>query len=159
MPTLKRKKECLLIYALFIAICKPYFLQTIVQQIIKLIFICIILLFIFTRTKKNEYFNISLIFGGSVIVSSFFANRMNYISNMSFFNAIYFAVCFYCIYSLIGYFAKRNRSKECLIYLLDIVFLYCVASIITYFVPLYVDGSGLVVYAFGNKSGYRWLLQ
>lgn len=83
---------------------------------------------------------------------------MHYIPTVSFFNSVYYAMCLYCIHGIISYYTKRNRSKECLQYFLDIISLYCLATIITSRFPLYTDTSGLKIYLFGNKFTSNYVI-
>ena len=158
MSIVKRKKECLCVYAIFVAIFKPMFIPTLFQQIIKLFLIIIVFTFLISKTKIKELVNISLLFGIAVVVSSFFAKKMNYISTTSFFDSIYYALCIYCLHGVIAYFTKRNRSRECLVYFLDIITIYCILTFITLLFPLYIDTTGLTTYAFGNKFTSTYLL-
>ena len=58
---LTRKKSCLIIYALFFAIFKPYFLPTNMQQGIKILIIMWCLFLIAIKMKPIRWINISLL--------------------------------------------------------------------------------------------------
>lgn len=77
---LTRKKSCLIIYALFFAIFKPYFLPTNMQQGIKILIIMWCLFLIAIKMKPIRWINISLLYSGIIAISSYIAYKNNYVS-------------------------------------------------------------------------------
>lgn len=160
MRSFKRKKECFLVYLLFTAIFKPYFLPTVVQQAYKFVAVMFIFIFLCSKFKLGILKNESVFFGTAVIISSYFGHKNGYIDILFFWDSIYFAICFDCIFMLMKYLAVKGKSTDLLIALLDISGLYAFLSIMTMFTPLYTDSSGLKTYLFGNKffSSYYILM-
>lgn len=148
---MRRKKDIFLIYAIYIAIFRPYFLPDAIRQIIKLILVIIVFAYLVLHTKRKKWLNISMLYGGCIIVSSYIAYKANIISRSTLFNGLYYSICLYTVYLLISYFAIRRRSKELIKGLLDMSSIYVALTMISLIHPLYIDDSGLVTYLFGNK--------
>lgn len=146
-----RNRSCLIIYLLFIAIFKPYFLPTRLQQVIKLVTIFLCLLLIVTKMKPRKWINISLLYSGIVTFSSYLAYKNNYLSNSTFLDSIFYSVCIYVVYSILELLCTKGYSKDVMKCVLDISGTYAILTFFSLFLPLYVDDSGLEVYLFGNK--------
>lgn len=155
---MKRKRDILIVYALFFAIIRPYFLQETIRQVLKLVIIFSVFIYVILKTSPKDWINIAILIGGSIIISSFIAYRSNYIARSTLFDGIYYAICIYVVYITIQYFAKRNRSSDLLRGVLDISSIYAFLTYLSLIHPLYIDDSGLVTYLFGNKFQSSYIL-
>ena len=146
----KVKTHEVIIYALFIAIFKPYFIPTVLQQAGKCGIILIVLLFLFSKGKRGDIFNESIPFSVVIILSgviNFYKGKLNV---SALFNGLLYAICFYCIYTVIKITAKNN-SKLVIVSLYKITTLYCVLSLFDLLLPHTVDSMNLKIYLWGNK--------
>lgn len=94
---LTRKKSCLIIYALFFAIFKPYFLPTNMQQGIKILIIMWCLFLIAIKMKPIRWINISLLYSGIIAISSYIAYKNNYVSQSTLLDGIFYSICIYVV--------------------------------------------------------------
>lgn len=152
----KVKLSKLMLYALFLAVFKPYFIPTIVQQTIKCGLVLCVLLYIVSKGKKEELFNISILFCASVVISGLINYSQGLLKTSSVFDAVLYAICIYCIYTLIAIVSRQN-SAIVVSSLWEISALYCVLSLIDLFLPHSVDSSGLIIYLWGNKFTSSYL--
>ena len=155
----KVKTHEVIIYALFIAIFKPYFIPTVLQQAGKCGIILIVLLFLFSKGKRGDIFNESIPFSVVIILSgviNFYKGKLNV---SALFNGLLYAICFYCIYTVIKITAKNN-SKLVIVSLYKITTLYCVLSLFDLLLPHTVDSMNLKIYLWGNKftSSYLFVM-
>jgi hypothetical protein len=148
---LTRKKSCLIIYALFFAIFKPYFLPTNMQQGIKILIIMWCLFLIAIKMKPIRWINISLLYSGIIAISSYIAYKNNYVSQSTLLDGIFYSICIYVVYTIFEYLCKKENIEDIMACILDVSGLYAVLTILSLFKPLYIDDSGLSVYLFGNK--------
>lgn len=148
---LTRKKSCLIIYALFFAIFKPYFLPTNMQQGIKILIIMWCLFLIAIKMKPIRWINISLLYSGIIAISSYIAYKNNYVSQSTLLDGIFYSICIYVVYTIFEYLCKKENIEYIMACILDVSGLYAVLTILSLFKPLYIDDSGLSVYLFGNK--------
>lgn len=146
-----RKKSCLIIYALFFAIFKPYFLPTNMQQGIKILIIMWCLFLIAIKMKPIRWINISLLYSGIIAISSYIAYKNNYVSQSTLLDGIFYSICIYVVYTIFEYLCKKENIEYIMACILDVSGLYAVLTILSLFKPLYIDDSGLSVYLFGNK--------
>lgn len=109
---LTRKKSCLIIYALFFAIFKPYFLPTNMQQGIKILIIMWCLFLIAIKMKPIRWINISLLYSGIIAISSYIAYKNNYVSQSTLLDGIFYSIIIINIVAIapVEHFAPRVLS-------------------------------------------------
>lgn len=152
----KVKMHDLVIYALFIAIFKPYFLPTVLQQGMKCVLILIVFIYIIANGKRKEIINDSIFFCACVILSGIvnYSRGMLQISNL--FESILYAICIYCIFTLIE-IVSRKDSSSVVLSLFRINSLYCILAMFDLFLPHTEESSGLTIYMWGGKFTMSYL--
>lgn len=150
----------ILIYALFFAIFKAYFIPNTIRQILKLLIIFAVLFFLISRLPKNRLFNISLLFSTCIITSGI----VNYIDGgytlKALLDSFLYSLCLYDIYTMAYYCYCKKAMPRLLKCLYNITFLYCVLTLFSVLITGVENNSNTSAYLFGNKfsSSYFFIL-
>lgn len=142
----------LAVYTFFLAIFKPYFLPTVLQQVIKCVLILLVYIFLVSKAKTKFLINASIPFCLCAVVSSVYNYYQGNISLMDGpVNGVLYALCLYGGYTLICYCATTGQSAVLCSCLFKITLLFCIVNVITLIHPLKLDEFGMKIYAFGSK--------
>lgn len=148
----------LLVYAMFIAVFKPYLLPDLVQVIMRIVLLIIVVVYLITHMSIKRLFNVSMVFCAAIFVSC----AVNYINGIlsfqNFLNGTQYAICLYCMYTVIQYCTLRGHQEIMLDALYKITFVYCLISAIS----ILLGGNGQIntTYFFGTKffTSYFFIL-
>lgn len=145
---------------LYIAVFKFSVGPQIIQQVVKALFIAIILGFLFLRMSRRKLANCVTLLAVSFILSGLIGVIHGNLSLKSTLDGILYAVCIFCMYGVIREFAETDQIWR----FIDISFVmtgvYCAISVISIF-HLGVSTSGTEMeYFFGNKfsTSYYFIL-
>ena len=140
-------KENLTIYALILAVFKPYFLPDGVISIFRVVFLGYVLLFLFLHRKLKYLINLSNPFAVMIIVScvlNYFEKKLS-IYNLNF--GVLYALCAICMGAMIKYCLQKNTFLNLLHCLRKIFFIYFLISIMS----MLIQERNTMEYAFGSK--------
>ena len=102
----------ILIFMLFVSIFRPYFLPSTVYQMIKVIVVGIAFIFLIAKAK-GILINWSILVCISIIVSSFISfYTTSSVTVRQVLDAVVYAGCFYCCYTLIHYYGLKGKRYE-----------------------------------------------
>ncbi len=156
---IRLKISDILLFLLMFSLFKIYYIPSGVRQIIKIVAIIIIFGYIIEHLPRKKILNISILYPMCMVVS----NIINYFNNcntgISLCQAILNAMLFYDLYSLLYYYAIREKTCECLKSIYRITLCGCIVNEIS----IFIIGSGLEgerIYFLGNKfdSGYMLIV-
>lgn len=154
---LKIKKIDIIICFLYIAIFKTYAVPQMVQQVSKIIMLAVVLLFIVSHIPYKKLFNLSMFMVISIILSGVLSYKRGYITLDRLMDGILYAICIYCIYTLIQYCYQIQYIDGIINILYRMTLIYCFISFISIlFVGTSIYGTELT-YFFGNKFEIAYL--
>lgn len=140
----------MIIWMLFLALFKIFIIPAIIHQLIKILFIVIILFFLISRVHWKELFNLSLLWGGIIIFTSILGFRNGHIGIDNAMYSVLHACCIYVTYTLFMYCSREGLIHYVRRDLMNILIFYCFLSLLT----IIVNGTGVgttVIYFAGNK--------
>lgn len=154
------KLQDVIVYLLFIAVFKPYFIPEPVRQIIKIVFLIIVFFYLASRLTNKKLLNCSLLFCFFILISA----CINYIradySIKAVLDSFLFALTFYDIYTFFEYCSFKKTLKNALKTLYSINVIYCALTVISVLMNGTMNNSNEIAYMFGNKftSTYLFIL-
>lgn len=153
---MKIKRIDVIICLLFYAIFKIYAIPTVVQQATKIAAIAIVGLFLLSRCDRKKLLNISLPFSAAIIISGAYAYMSGINNFKSVMNGILYAVCLYCICTLLLYCRDIDYLDGFLNCFYGMSILYSLISLV--FIVMRGGGEGSsVTYFVGNKFATSFL--
>lgn len=148
---LKIKKIDIIICFLYLAIFKIYALPQLVQQISKIVLLLIVLLFIVSKVPLKKMFNVALLIMSSIVFSALTSWTKGNILFDKVLDGMLYAICIYCIYTLLQYCHQINYMKEFVNIVYNITIVYCIISFFS-IVSLGTSEHGTeMTYFFGSK--------
>ena len=147
---MKIKKLEMVLYFLWIALFKIYLIPKVVQQMGKIVFICVIIFYFLNRMSKKNIFNLTLPWCGMIVITGVHGVMRNYISLSNGVNSILHAICIYCIYIAVRYCSEKNCMESLFKTLYNILMLYNIFSLISIFC-LGTSSNSAIIYFAGDK--------
>lgn len=148
---MKLKSLDIILILLYIAIFKIYAIPQLAQQISKIIIVLIVFLYLLQNVKIKDLINYSLLFSMMIILSGVSSYRAGFVSFDRVLDGIMYAICMYCLYTVIQYCAQKDYMDKCIRILFNMTLIYCVVS----FVSIIMVGTSNIgtekTYFFGNK--------
>lgn len=157
----KVKVISLVIYSLFIALFRIYYLPQSVFQIIKILLLIFVGFYLIPKVRFRIINSVSL-FCLSIVISSVVAYFDGLLSIRNVLNSILYCVCLFLIY-LTCFYCKEKKQLDILLKdLFNITTFYCLLSFISMAVEGHSSESNifLITYIFGSKftTSYLFLL-
>ena len=157
---IRTKQVNFAIYALFIAIFKVYIIPQTVQQALKILLLIYVLLFLFSNVKIKDTLNITVPFGGVIILTSFLSYLAGHVGIESIFNGLLHAICLYSIYMLMKYCNNHNYFERMINCLFQMTSIYCLLSLSSMIILGHSREGTEITYFFGYKfmTSYYFIL-
>lgn len=144
---------CMLFFVLF----KVYFIPNEIRQGFKIVFLIALFVFLLRRLKKNEIFNVSLLYCGCMIVSATFNYLLGGYTFKAFLDSLLYALTLYDLYAFFLYGYKKGNGEHILKCLYGINFVYCALSLVSIILYGTDNNSNVSLYFFGNKFTTSYL--
>ncbi|MBR6027700.1 MAG: hypothetical protein IKP40_01320 [Clostridia bacterium] len=131
----------------FIGVFRPYLLPDNLVAAMRIAFLGLSLIFLVSHMKLKRLVNASLFFSGAVLLSCVKNYVTHKLSMQNLLNGILYAICLYCLYTIIQYFVQKGRGRDLVSNLYHIVLVYVIISI-PFIIFLPPRGA---IYPFGSK--------
>lgn len=147
------KKEVnltLVTYAIYITIFKAQGLPTYLQYLLQITMLGIVAIYFgFVRRSLNIK-NISVIFSGTIIISTLVSYFKGTSTISGVFNSIFYGIGLFFFYEIIGIWVQRKKIYKLIKVLLIITSIYCLITFVSVLI-LGNQNSEIVMYFFGGK--------
>ena len=157
---MKIKQVKIMIFLLYYALFKIYIIPTGLQQITKIASVFIVILFLLTNFNLKSLFNISVPFSMVVILSGVYSYFKNINDIGSMMDGILYAICLYCICTLLIYCSEKNYIESFVNIFFSMSVLYCIFSLMTILIYGVAEEGATIYYFAGNKfsTGYLFIM-
>lgn len=136
---------------LYIAVFKFYVGPQALQQIVKISFIGIVILLLADGASWKQLLNRASLMAVSFVASGLIGSITGEVTRKAVLDGVLYAMCIYCIYSVIQKYAKYDRVPKFINLTFYMTAIYCAISLISvYFVGVSKYGTEKE-YFFGNK--------
>lgn len=148
------------IYALYLALFKIYAVPQQLQQAYKILLIAYLLAYLCIYVEPRKLVNGSLPFGAAVILASILGAATGTVGFKSVLNGILYALCLFCMYTLMCHCRDLDYMDGAIACLLRITGVFCLISLVS-IARLGRSSMGTeITYFFGNKfsTSYYFIL-
>lgn len=151
MLRIKLKKIDIIIALLYIAVFKIYAIPQVMQQALKIIFLCIVFLYVFSHVPIKKCINLGAVLGLAYSIPSIQGVLTHSITTRVFLDGVLYAVCIYAIYMVIQLGFQLNEIDRVIHDFYYLTGCYCVISFVSVLrVGTSTSGTEMT-YFFGNK--------